>query len=195
MFVKTPFTTEELLFFQQGDERVFECVYNTYFDIVLEKVYRLCHDVSVAEGIVQESFVQLFLNREKLKDPEGIYPYLYTVSRRLAISHFRKKIHQEQYQEYCADIWTESTHESQKRIEDKNLMDVLQKAIDELPRQQGLVYRMNKLEDKSYREIAETIGLSKNTVRNHIANASKVIRLKLHNLLILLILLKICFFA
>lgn len=194
MSVKAPLTREQFLFFQQGDQHVFEDVYHTYFDLLIEKVYRLCKEISIAEEIVQESFVQLFLHREKLKDAEGIYPYLYVVSKRLAISHFRKKVNQEQYQDYYAHIWEESVGESQKRIEEKDLLDIIHKAVDELPKQQQLIYRMNKLEDKSYREIAETIGLSKNTVRNHIASASKIIRLKLHKLFFLLLLLKICFF-
>jgi|SRR5699024_7083066 len=194
MSVKTPLTREQFLFFQQGDKHIFEYVYHTYFDLVIEKVYRLCKEVSIAEEIVQESFVQLFLYREKLKDPGGIYPYLYVVSKRLAISHFRKKVSQEQYQDYYSHIWEESTDQSQKRIEEKDLLDIIHKAVDELPKQQRLVYRMNKLEDKSYHEIADAIGLSKNTVRNHIASASKIIRLKLHNLFFFLLFLKIYFF-
>ena len=187
-------TKEEFLSFQKGDEHVFEYVYNIYFDVVIQKVYRLCSDIAVAEEIVQESFVHLFFYKEKLVDAEGIYPYLYTVSKRLAISHFRKKINQEQYQDYYAYIWEESTDEGQRRIEEKDLQHIIQNAIDELPKQQRLVYRMNKLEDKSYHEIADTVGVSKNTVRNQIASASKIIRLKLSNLLFLPLLLKNLFF-
>lgn len=194
MSVKPALTEKEFLCFQQGNEHVFEYVYNIYFDVVIQKVYRLCRDIAVAEEIVQESFVQLFLHKEKLADWEGIYPYLYTVSKRLAISHFRKKVNQEQYQDYYTYIWEESTDENQRRIEEKDLQHIIQNAIDELPKQQRLVYRMNKLEDKSYHEIANTVGLSKNTVRNQIASASKIIRLKLSNLLFLIFFAKNLFF-
>lgn len=187
-------TEKEFLCFQQGDEFVFEYIYNLYFETVIQKVYRLCRDVAVAEEIVQESFVQLFLHKERLEDAEGIYPYLYTVSKRLAISHFRKKVSQERYEDYYAHVWEESTDENQKRIEEKDLRRIVQRAIDELPKQQRLVYRMNKLEDKSYHEIADAVGLSKNTVRNQIASASKIIRLKLSDLLFLPLLLKNLFF-
>jgi|SRR5690606_8265119 RNA polymerase sigma-70 factor (family 1) len=193
MSLKPPLTAEEFLSFQEGDEHIFEYVYNVYFDMIVKKVYRLCKEVAVAEEITQESFVQLYLHKENLKDAEGIYPYLYVVSKRLAISHFRKKVNQEEYENYRASSWEESTDENQKRIENKDLSAVIQNAINELPQQQRIVYQMNKLEDKSYHEIADMVGLSKNTVRNHIATATKIIRLKLHNFLFLLLLIKILF--
>lgn len=190
MYGKPPLTEQQFLLFQQGDEHCFELVYNHYFDTVIQKVYRLCSDIAVAEEIVQESFVLLFLHKAKLEDMEGIYAYLYTVSKRLAISHFRKQVSREHYRTYCADIWEESTDDIHKRIEDKELRDRIQNAIDELPKQQRLVYQMNKLEEKSYHEIADIIGSSKHTVRNQIATASKIIRLKLSNFLCLLLFFK-----
>lgn len=193
MSLKLTLTEKEFLSFQKGDEHIFEYVYNVYFDVIIHKVYRLCKETAIAEEITQESFVQLFLHKENLKDADGIYPYLYIVSKRLAISHFRKKVSQEQYESYRAGSWEESTDESQKRIEDKDLNSMIQHAIDELPQQQRLVYQMNKLEDKSYHEIANTVGLSKNTVRNHVAAAAKIIRLKVGNLLFLIFLMKILF--
>jgi len=67
---------------------------------------------------------------------------------------------------------------------------MLTQVIEQLPKQQRLVYKMNKFEDKSYDEIARDIGLSKNTVRNHIASATKIVRFKLSNLLLLIFILK-----
>lgn len=178
-------TKQEFLSFRRGDERVFEYVYHLYFDVILQKVFRLCSERTVAEEIVQESFIRLFLNKARLDSAEGIYPYLYTVSRHLAISYFRKKVSVLKYEGYLAQHWDEATGEAERGLENSDLIEVLQAAIDELPTQQRLVYTMNKLEDKTYHEIAEQVGISKHTVRNHIASATKSIRLKLGNLFFL----------
>ncbi|NGM90421.1 sigma-70 family RNA polymerase sigma factor, partial [Parapusillimonas sp. SGNA-6] len=61
----------------------------------------------------------------------------------------------------------------------REIWDVLQMSIDELPERQKQVYTMNKLEDKSYQEIADDLGLSRSTVKNQIITATKIIRLKL----------------
>ncbi len=183
-------TEDEFLSFQSGDEYIFKYVYDTYYDLIIRKVYRLCRDVEVAEEIVQESFVQLFLHKDRLEDATGIYPYLYTVSKRQAISWFRKKVTRERFQEYLLHQWQEQSDESQHSMDEKDIAQIIYDVIDQLPTQQRLVYKMNKVDEKSYHEIADAVGISKNTVRNHIANASKIVRFKLDNLLFLLFFIK-----
>ncbi len=183
-------TKDEFLSFQSGDEHIFKYVYDTYYDLIIRKVYRLCRELEVAEEIVQEAFVQLFLHKDKLKDPAGIYPYLYIVSKRQAISWFRKKVIRGQFQEYLCHQWQEQSDESQQRMDEKDITQVIHDVINQLPTQQRLVYKMNKFDEKSYHEIANIVGLSKNTVRNHIANASKIIRFKLDNILFILFIIK-----
>lgn len=179
-------TQEKFLSFQSGDRRVFEYVYNSYYELLIRQVFRLCREKEVAEEIVQESFTQLFLNRGNLKDMDGIYPYLYVVSKRLAISNFRKKVLQTAYQSYLHVYWSEGSNESQDTLDQKDLGDMVDRLVDRLPHQQKLIYRMSKFDEKTYQEIADEIGISKNTVRNHIASATRIIRLKLSNLLFLL---------
>ncbi|NGM62079.1 sigma-70 family RNA polymerase sigma factor [Sphingobacterium sp. SGG-5] len=183
-------TADEFLSFQSGDEHIFKYVYGVYYDLIIQKVYRLCREIEVAEEIVQESFVQLFLHKEKLRDAAGIYPYLYIISKRQAISYFRRKISRERFREDLRHQWEEQSDESQQSMEGKDITRVIYDIIDQLPTQQRLVYKMNKFDEKSYHEIADAVGLSKNTVRNHIANASKIVRFKLDNLFFLLFFIK-----
>jgi len=183
-------TEDEFLSFQSGDEHIFKYVYDVYYDLIIQKIYRLCREIEVAEEIVQESFVQLFLHKEKLKDAEGIYPYLYIISKRQAISYFRRKVTREQFREHLRHQWQEQSDETQRNMDGKDIARVIYDVIDQLPSQQRLVYKMNKFDEKSYHEIADAVGLSKNTVRNHIANASKIVRFKLDNLLFLLFFIK-----
>src|SRR5690606_19873325 len=107
-----------------------------YFDVIIQKVFRLCREMAVAEEIVQESFIQLFLNKERLDGADGIYPYLYTVSKRLAISHYRRKVNMQRYEGYLAQQWNEAAGEEQRDLENRDLIIFIQAAIDELPRQQ-----------------------------------------------------------
>jgi len=65
------------------------------------------------------------------------------------------------------------------QVAERELREALQNSIDELPLRQKQVYTMNKLEDKSYQEIADDLGLSRSTVKNQIIAATKIIRLKL----------------
>lgn len=195
MKVLSPVSQSEFLLFRKGDAKVFETIYHYYFDVIFQQVFRLVQNAEVTEEIVQESFTQLFLNRDKLKDAEALFPYLYVVSKRLSISYFRKRVVREQYQDYAAREMNQTLISGQKIIEENDLIEFVKEAIAELPEQQGRIYQMNKIEDRPYKEIAEIFGLSVHTVRNHIANASKVIRMKLNNFFTLFFIIIFLFFT
>lgn len=176
-------THEDLAQFEEGDERTFSKIFDLYYDLVFQKVFRFCQCKEEAEEITQEAFIQLFIHREKIKDCEGFFPYLYITAKRLAISFYRKKIVRQKYQAEWKMNWQEHDLPIEFALDGKYLKGILSEVLEELPPQQQLVYRMNKLEGYSYQEIAEKAGLSKNTVRNHLNLASKFIRLKLGKIL------------
>lgn len=186
-------TPDEFSDFKSGNEPTFKYVYDSYYDIIFFKVNRLCCQTEISEEIVQEAFVQLYLNKDKLQDATGVYAYLYTVSKRMAISYFRKKVVREQFQTEQKYRWEEACTESQNRLDEKDICEAVDQIIEALPLQQKVIYRMNKFDEKSYNEIADAMGLSKNTVRNHIATASKIVRIKLAGLLSFLFLIKFLF--
>ena len=178
-------THEDLARFEAGDERTFSKLFDLYYDLIFQKVFRFCNCKEEAEEITQEAFIQLFIHRDKIKDCDGFFPYLYITAKRLAISFYRKKIVREQYGAELKNNWQEIGQSFETTLDTKYLKSILSEIIEELPPQQQLVYRMNKLEDYSYQEIAEKSGLSKNTVRNHLNLASRFIRLKLGKILLL----------
>jgi RNA polymerase sigma-70 factor (ECF subfamily) len=189
-----PLTQEELTRFEKGDERAFSKIFDGYYDLIFQKAFRFCQCKEEAEEITQEAFIQLFIHRDKIKDCDGFFPYLYITAKRLAISLYRKKIVRQEYQAQWKTHAPEPDEPIEAALDGKYLKGILSKALEELPPQQQLVYRMNKLEGCTYQEIAEKAGLSKNTVRNHLSLASKFIRLKLEKMLLLAILLCKIFF-
>ncbi|HEU4551707.1 MAG TPA: sigma-70 family RNA polymerase sigma factor [Chitinophaga sp.] len=187
-------THEDLARFEAGDQRTFSKIFDLYYELVFQKVFRFCQCKEEAEEITQEAFIQLFIHRDKIKDCEGFFPYLYITAKRLAISFYRKKIVRQEYQAQLKKNWQEQDQPIDAALDGKYLKGILSEVLEELPPQQQMVYRMNKLEGYSYQDIAEKAGLSKNTVRNHLSLASKVIRLKLEKILFSVILICSIFF-
>ncbi|ERJ60911.1 RNA polymerase sigma factor [Sphingobacterium paucimobilis] len=178
-------TAKEFEQFRDGDEQVFESVYHAYYKTLFTKINNLCNDTELSNEVIQETFIQLFINKEKIKEPEALYPFLYTVSKRMAISAFRKSVVRMQYQEYLQYTFEESSEARGLSILDDDMTSRIHEMIDELPTEQKKVFKMNKIEEMSYKEIAESVGVSPHTVRNQIANATKLIRLKVSKMLFL----------
>ncbi|QIH35654.1 sigma-70 family RNA polymerase sigma factor [Sphingobacterium sp. DR205] len=188
-----PLDLEEFERFQMADGRVFRKIFDRYKPSLQGKVCRLTSSPIEAEEIVQEVFVQLFLKRNEIPSAEAIFPFLYVVAKRLAISNFRKEVIRKQYQMDHGNIQLNATSCAHIQLEQKECEQMLEKIIDALPVQQKRIYQMNKFEEKSYKEIAEHIGISRNTVRNHLTAACSFVKLRLQKILFTLaVLLVLC---
>ena len=165
--------------FKKGGHAVFRMIFDIFHQLLYSYIIKFCKQSEEAEELVQETFVTLFLNRSKLESREGIYPYLFTTAKRLTISNFRKKVVRTKYNDYLRQHWKEDCMATQNHLEVSELSDLLEDAIGELPKKQQAIYTLNKLDDLSYQDIADQLGVSKNTVKNHLIAATKTIKNKI----------------
>ncbi|ERJ60858.1 RNA polymerase sigma factor [Sphingobacterium paucimobilis] len=174
---------KDFIEFQNGSEQVFKQIFEHHYRTVFNYAYGFGKNRHDAEEVTQEAFTKLFLYRKRITDLNSIMPFLLAVSKRIAISIFRKKVIRENS---VADIQlaTETvSYNTKETIYNNELHSALEKIIAELPIQQQRVFVLNKMEDLSYQEIAEELGISKNTVKNHLIVASRSVRIKLQKLL------------
>ncbi|WP_088160542.1 RNA polymerase sigma factor [Sphingobacterium sp. G1-14] len=174
---------DDFLLLQAGDQSIFGVVFKYYQPIIYFKVRQLCKSDIDAEEVTQEVFIEFYLKRMQLSGPEAIFPFLYTISKRMAISNFRKSLVRSNYLQSLQHTWLENSFSLQDEMDGKELQVILESIIEQLPPQQKTIYRRSKFEDQSYQEIADEEGLSKNTVRNHLSLASKFVRFKLGKIL------------
>jgi RNA polymerase sigma-70 factor (family 1) len=151
-------------------KRLFEKYQEEIFNFLTYKI----GDPDIAEDIVQDVFIKLWENRYNIKECESLKPYLYTLAKNLAINYMRHqniviKYQQEQIrrdsQQYSSNPHIELEH--------KELSEKVLKEIEKLPEQQRIVFMMSRLEQMSYREIAEALNISIKTVEVHIGRALK----------------------
>ncbi|WP_104382872.1 RNA polymerase sigma factor [Sphingobacterium sp. HMA12] len=176
---ETPIELNTFTLFQQGDEKAFRLIFESYQPMIFARAIQFSGQVEEAEEITQEAFVQLHHYRERITGPESLYPFLHRVAKRIAVSSFRRRVLHEQYELDQRSGWEEASPALTQQLDYNELQQELEKIISELPEQQQRIYRLNKLEEHSYQDIADQVGLSKNTVRNHLALASKFVRVRL----------------
>jgi len=169
--------------FKAGYSKAFRIIFDLYHQIILQHAYGFCHHREEAEEIAQDTFTQLFIYRDRIQDEESILSFLFAVSKRIAISHFRRKVVREGALEHIGELSNRNAYDTQEAVLVKELNDRLDSIINELPQQQQKVFVLNKMDDLSYQEIAEQLAVSKNTVKNHLAVATKTVRIKLQRLM------------
>ena len=120
-------------------------------------------DSGAAEDIVQEAFVGLWQRKDEVRD---VKPYLYASVRNKCISYLKRAGEDE----LPEDIPSED-------LEDRSEMEArLWSAIDSLPERRRQVLLMSKRDGMKYEDIAYMLGISVNTVRNHISKALQALR-------------------
>lgn len=185
-----PLSLDEFNRFKSGDEKVFKKIFDFYRPLLYRKVRRVCASDLDVEEIMQEIFVQLFLKRDSIPSAEAIFPFLFLVAKRMAITFFRKELSRQKYQLSQLTAWDELSDELERKLAHRDLDRILQEIVSRLPPQQQLVFNKSKIQEMSYAEISEEIGISKNTVRNHLVAACQFVRLKLDSLLFIFFLIK-----
>lgn len=159
----------------RGDEVAFRELYQRYKERVYGVSLKMTHSGEIASDIVQDVFLSIWKNRERLLLVDNPSSYLFTATYRNVYQHFRKvalerKIHIIAEKKVQTGNITEDTvieHES------RNLLSV---AISQLPPQQKMVFKLSREEGYSREEVAEYLNISPNTVRNHLAKAVKFVQ-------------------
>ncbi len=184
---KSMVATELFLSFKEGNELAFRYIFDNYYQKLFHKTRQFCNNELEAEEIVQETFIQLYLCRDEIKEYEAIYPLLLTIAKRMAISAFRKRLVRARYETHILNNQSTSSFEVDQQVYTSEALQLWNEVIQELPTQQQFIYRLNKFEHLSYEEIAVESGISKRTVRNHLYLANKFVRSKMEKLLIFLL--------
>lgn len=151
-------------------------VFDTHYHKLYVFCFRLLKEQTLAEGIVQDSFLNLWLNREKLNEELPIEPYLYTIARRLTLNSLRNLSTANSILYRLRDKLPTMHNETEETVFLNDLERFTEEALAQLSPQQQLVFRMSRYDNLSYIEIAEKLKISKNTVKNHIVASLRILR-------------------
>jgi RNA polymerase sigma-70 factor (ECF subfamily) len=167
---------------KNGDMRAFDEIYDLYSHKLFSFVFKILKDDDEAEDIVQEVFVKIWESREKLGDYKLLNSYIFTIAYNNSIDLIRKRINSSKYLEHLknSSINQENTPFISE-LEYDELSIKMEKLISNLPERQQQVYLLHREKGLSYSEIAEQLGISKNTVENHMVKALKYLRQNMDN--------------
>ena len=162
------------------------------FDILFEKYYErlvlfaegYVGDLKTAEDMVQDVFLAL-LSRKDLKNVEYSRSYLYSCVKNGCVDYLRKlkitdpldvKLFDAAY--YTGDFDV---------LEQEKLICRVEEEIEKLPEQCRKVFEAIVLKDMKYKEAAEQLNLSVNTIKTHLARAIKQLRTSLSIIVLMMI--------
>lgn len=185
-FGKDNITYELLTRLKNGDMLAFDRVYELYSHKLFSFVFKILKNEAEADDIVQEVFVKIWESRDTLEDYKLLNSYIFTIAYNNSIDLIRKRINNTKYLEHLknsSSIYVTPNIISQIEFNELNIK--AEKLISNLPERQRQVYLLHREEGLTYPEIAEKLGISKNTVENHMVKALKYLRQNMDNSLLI----------
>lgn len=187
MLILRAYTDKELLTaLKQGNERAFDEIFRRYWNKAFEVAYGKVKSKIQAEEIVQDIFMDLWNKRDSLAI-ESFSKYLFTSIKYQALNKIRSQIVHQKYWDYYKAFIPQVDNTTEKTVHFHDLLDTIEKRLDQLPKKTKAIFYMNKLEGKSLKEIARILKLSEKAIEYHLSRSLKELKVYLRNTLLFLL--------
>lgn len=150
----------------EDDHSAFESLFYLLNTGLIKFSLMYVHQKEAAEDIVAEVFAQCWMKRKELRDVRDINTYLFVAVKNRSLNHLKK---------YSAlqVVRIEDPQTPEELMEKKELFFRMEQAIEELPQQCRIIFRLVKEEGIKYKEVAEILDISPRTVQTQIYRAMK----------------------
>lgn len=159
-----------------GDQQAFAELFNNHYDAVFSTAIQYCKIKTIAEDVVQAVFIDVWEKRSGLSDVENAPAWLRTVTRNKAITALKKESRQEQYKTAVKELFETEENTPLQQLILRQKQELIQKILNSLPARQKQVYTLSRYDGGTYAEIGKGLGISAETVKEHMAKALKTIR-------------------
>ena len=176
--MSTPLHNEKelLLRIAEGDNAAFTTIVDAYWNKIYSVALTYIKIPQLAEDAVQEIFLKLWKNREKLSDIQSLDNYLFIVIRNEVFSAMRKKGPKYPVGSYLESTLEEDAPLAPVTLEAKQLKELIHAAIELLPDRRKEALKLSREKGLTHDEIAKVMGLSQQTVKNHIVKSLNFLR-------------------
>jgi RNA polymerase sigma-70 factor, ECF subfamily len=163
-----------------GDAEALDSVFRSYYAELCAFGYRYVRSRAGAEDLVHDVFAQIWAEHEQWQVRDNLRAYLYGAVRNRAISTLRRQIVERRWEERVharqASAPRHASNAAEGELEYQDLARVVQQVLDSLPERCRMAVTLRWQRQLSYAEIAQTMGISVNTVEVHITRACRAVR-------------------
>lgn len=161
----------------QGEAQVFDQLFADKHQQVYAYCLRLIKSKEMAEEVMMDVFLTVWKKRAQINAEQSLDALLFKIAKDLSFNCLKKLAREQAWRSSFQKQWSHPTYDPiDTQIRTQEYDRVASQAIDELPPQRRTIFTMRRQMDMSPAEIAEQLGISKNTVKTQLLKASKFLR-------------------
>ena len=178
ILAKVALHNEEALIRQlsEGDPQAFTDLYHFYSGPMFVNVLKMVKDEDTAHEIVQQLFTSVWQKSKQIDPDKNFAGYLYRIGQNIVHDFYNNLKKDQRLYNHFKAIATENYTHIEEALTLRENAEILEKAIQDLPAQQQLAFRLIRLDGMSYKEAAERMDISLNTLKEHFSKANKSVR-------------------
>lgn len=170
-----------------GDRSAFENLYNSLWSKLYSIAFNYVRERETSEEMVQETFVKLWLKRRDLVRVNDIMGFAVRTLQFKVFDYFDSKAIEERYLSRAMKTSVLHVDDTNQQVEYDEMLSRLNDELEKLPDTTRTIFRLSRFNHFTNEEIASNLSLSVKTVEYHITQSLKHLRLRLGDLLSLLI--------
>ena len=164
-----------------GDIKQFEILFKEYYERLCQFAIKYVKNIEQSEGVVQDTFYNIWKNHKTLNITTSLKAYLYTAVRNNCLQKLRTRSLDIKYDNYYKSHYVNESISPADELDAKELSKVINKALNTLPERCREIFKMSRYEGLKYHEIAEKLSISIKTVEANMGKALKHFRLYLRD--------------
>lgn len=164
-----------------GDEEAFNRLFERHRGKLYDYLVKVTRSAEISEEIVTDVFVKLWIGKELVTEIRQLDAFLHTVAYHKALDFLRTVSRKRRmHKAYLDSFQPEPEKGADELLIDAESLQLFKRAVQTLPPKRKLIYMMSREKGLTHEEIARTLNLSPNTVKNSIVTATRVIGEFLH---------------
>ena len=162
--------------FMQGNEKAFSTLFNTYRDDVYAYSVSMLKTPILVEGIVQDVFLNIWEQKDRLNPNLSFKSYVFTITRNLTFNLISKVANNRKLKEEVFYTSQKAYSPIEDKIAEAEYEIIKNKAIEQLPPKRRIIFEMSRNKGMSYKEISSELNISVSTVKGQTSKALATIR-------------------
>lgn len=159
----------------EGDTGAFSALVQRHHERVYRTAYSLVGDLDEADDLAQEAFIKAFRALRRFRGQSRFSTWLHRIAVNCCLDYLQSKhrrnfVSLDDYREnwHAPRIWMGRAKNADVRVERRELQEILERALGELPEAYRVTFVLREIEGLTYEEIAESLGCSIGTVKSRL---------------------------
>ncbi|GAB3908687.1 RNA polymerase sigma-70 factor [Larkinella knui] len=163
---------------QTGDDEAFQAIYRKYWQPLFRVARKKLYSQENAEELIQDLFVDLWERRETIQIDE-LEKYLFGAVKYKILNHIKALLIRQKYENFKNTGLTDYDCETEDFLAYEDLSKAIELGIAHLPDKTRQIFRLNRMENQSVRQISASLCIPERTVEYHITQSLRTLRFHL----------------